>query len=139
MVTENLHFSVGKNIGEVLLDIAQRKIVDGYPEEAINTYTTSFDGCTNEYALMILKNQLVIEVDDNGDVNATDTLQSIQANESHIYDWWEVTKKWVNELDAIRDNRLDIIRQFDNLKLSLDIQNYNLIELANDNSDREQA
>ena len=139
MVTENLHFSVGKNIGEVLLDIAQRKIVDGYPEEAINTYTASFDGCTNEYALMILKNQLVIEADDNGDVNATDTLQSIQANKSHIYDWWEVTKKWVNELDAIRDNRLDIIRQFDNLKLSLDIQNYNLVELANDNSDREQA
>lgn len=86
MATESLHFSVGKNIGEVLLDIAQRKIIDGYPEEAINTYIASFDGCTNEYALMILKNQLVIEVDDNGDVNATDIPQSIQANNPHIYD-----------------------------------------------------
>lgn len=44
MATEILHFSVGKNIGEVLLDIAQGKIIDGCPEEAINTYTTSFDG-----------------------------------------------------------------------------------------------
>ena len=78
MATESLHFSVGKNIGEVLLDIAQRKIIDGYPEEAINTYITSFDGCTNEYALMILKNQSVIKVGDDDTVNMTDDPLAIQ-------------------------------------------------------------
>jgi hypothetical protein len=49
---EVLHMRVGRNIGRVMLEIAQEHIINGDPEKAITTYTDCFCGITKEYALM---------------------------------------------------------------------------------------
>lgn len=66
-----MHMSVGKNIGRVMLEIAQECIKDGDPERAIKNYIEGFHGFTREYALMVLKNEAALVAADNGSVNLT--------------------------------------------------------------------
>ena len=61
MKTETLHMTLGENIGEILLDIAQNKIINGKPNECINVYCESLIGFNTEYIFMVLKNEAVLK------------------------------------------------------------------------------
>ena len=62
----NLQMKLGENLGDILLEIAQENIRKGEPEKAIETYTSSLHGFTDEYALMLLKNEGVLVTDPHG-------------------------------------------------------------------------
>lgn len=41
---DKLNIRIGKNIGTILLEIAQTAIKDGNPQKAIDTYTKALNG-----------------------------------------------------------------------------------------------
>ena len=81
-----LHMKVGRNIGRIMLEIAQEHIIDGEPEGAITTYTEGFNGMTKEHALMLLKGQSVlITMDDGSSVNMVNGEKLLEENQKYIY------------------------------------------------------
>lgn len=125
-----LHAKVGKNIGKVLLEIAQEAILAGEFDRAFETYTLSFMGMTKEHAMALLKNKYVLVADDDGvTVNMTDDAESIEANKENITDWdaWDVRK-----LDEIKET-CAALRHFKrelNLKHRIDITDCSFLALA---------
>ena len=69
---DKLNFRIGKNIGTILLEIAQTAIKDGNPQKAIDTYTKALNGFTEEYVVKVLKNDYVL-VTDGEVVSLTDS------------------------------------------------------------------
>ncbi len=121
-----LGFSLGDNIGEILLDIAQNKIKKGDFEGAIRTYTDSFEGFTRDYALKVLKNEVVIVVTDNGaNVTLTSDEDSIKENADLIVDWNYTIKKMLEDLNE-SGLFINNIRN----KVHIDLNNYCLYEIV---------
>lgn len=125
-----VHMKVGKNIGKVLLEIAQEAILAGEFDRAFETYTDSFNGMEREHAMALLKNKYVLVAEDDGvTVNMTDDAESIDANKENITDWdaWDVRK-----LDEIKDT-CAALRHFSrelNLKHRADITDCSFLALA---------
>ena len=92
MEKNTLSMRLGENLGEILLDIAQEHIIKGEPEKAIETYTKSLHGFTEEYALMLLKNKAVLKTDPNGiDMDFKgDDLELLSENTKNIYKWQSI-------------------------------------------------
>ena len=84
MATGTLHMKIGSNLGNVLLGIAQDNIVNGEPERAFETYTKSFNGMDESYALQILKNKFVVETCEDG-VNITYYRDTYGENTEQFY------------------------------------------------------
>ena len=94
-----VHFKFGENLGNILLGIAQDNIVKGKPERAFETYTKSFNGMDESYALQILKNKFVVETCEDGvNINLTDDKEALKNNVSNIYDWKHIIENLDNEL-----------------------------------------
>lgn len=102
--TTQMHMSVGKNIGKVMLEIAQDCIKDGDPERAIKNYIEGFHGFTREYALMVLKNEAAIVAADGGTVNLTDDPEVLEENRQNMFDWPMILKGRYDYLEALRDS-----------------------------------
>ena len=120
-----LCFSLGDNIGEILLDIAQYKIKKGDFEGAIKTYTDSFEGFTRNYALKVLKNEAVIVVTDNGaGIDLVDDEDSIKENAELIVDWNHTIKKTLGDL-----NESCLFISSIRNKVSIDLNDYCLYEM----------
>ena len=129
MCTEALHMRIGSNLGEILLDIAQNNIKTGNIEKAISTYTDSLQGFTKEYALMCLKNEAVLTVDEeNQDMKLQDDKELLKENAHLIYDWNLILKNKKDLLNSIRDKRLHIIEEFNRLYFG-NIEDYSIIEM----------
>ena len=121
-----LGFSLGDNIGEILLDIAQNKIKKGDFEGAIKTYTDSFEGFTRDYALKVLKNEVVIVVTDNGaGIELVSDEDSIKENAELIVDWNHTIKKMLEDL---KESCL-FINSIRN-KVFIDLNDYCLYEMV---------
>lgn len=128
-----LSFSLGDNIGEILLDIAQNKIKKGDFEGAIKTYTDSFEGFTYDYALKVLKNEVVIIVTDNGArISLSDDEDNIKENTKLIVDWDHIIKKTLKDLNE----SCLFINSIRN-KVSIDLNDYCLYEMINSLEDGE--
>ena len=126
-----LGFSLGDNIGEILLDIAQNKIKKGDFEGAIKTYTDSFEGFTRDYALKVLKNEAVIVVADNGaGIELVSDEDSIKENTELIVDWNHTIKKMMEDLNE-SCLFIDSIRN----KASIDLNDYCLYEMISSRGD----
>ena len=94
-----MHMKLGENLGEILLNIAQEKILKGDPLGAINTYTESLVGIPEEYVVMILKNQAVLQTNPDGiNMDFSDDPQVLKENEKNIYNWLNLISKKDNEL-----------------------------------------
>ena len=129
MSTEALHMRIGSNLGEILLDIAQNNIKTGNIEKAITTYTDSLQGFTKEYALMCLKNEAVLTVDEyNQVIDLQDDSELLKENAHLIYDWNLILKNKKDLLNSIRDKRLHIIEEFNRLYFG-NIEDYSIIEM----------
>lgn len=109
-----LHMKVGRNIGRIMLEIAQEHIINGEPEGAITTYTEGFGGMTKEYALMLLKGQSVlITMDDGSSVNMVNDEKLLEENQKYIYNWNMHIKKLYQSLIELRNERNEVKKQFE--------------------------
>jgi hypothetical protein len=113
-----LHMKVGENLGEILLDISQNKILSGNPEEAFKVYEDALQGFTKEYALMCLTNAAVLKTTGDGEVSLTDDVQDRIDNQKNILDWNLIMRNKLDTLNAYRSNRLECIKQFQKNMLS---------------------
>ena len=111
---EELHMKVGRNIGRIMLEIAQEHIINGEPEGAITTYTEGFGGMTKEHALMLLKGQCVlITMDDGTSVNMVNDEKLLEENKKYIYNWNMHIKKLYQSLIELRTARNEVKKQFE--------------------------
>ena len=108
-----VNFKLGENLGNVLLEIAQEHIINGQPEKAIETYTISFEGMDESYALQILKNKFVVETCEDGvNINLSDDAAVRAANSSNIYNWQELMDKKDTNLREMREAYCKIVNDF---------------------------
>lgn len=92
---------IGDNIGKILLEIAQTAIQDGDPQKAIETYTRSLNGFTEEYVIKLLKNEYVLVTNaDGASVNMTDWQNERIFNRENITDWDFWLKGKLDEMKA---------------------------------------
>lgn len=96
---KTIEWKVGPQLGEHLLEIAQGMISDGNPDAAMELYKTAVIGITDEYIMTILKNEMVLTVDENGkEFNLVDYQDEIDRNARNMTDWNYVTGKLAREI-----------------------------------------
>lgn len=65
MATETVHFRIGENFGALLASIAQEHLTErNNPIQALKTITDSLHGCPTDMAVLILKGDIVLVVDE---------------------------------------------------------------------------
>lgn len=118
---------VGSNLGEILLDIAQNKILGDNPEDAFSTYIDSLCGFTKEYALMCLKNEAVLVTTGDSDVNLVDDKNFIDDNSKNIYNWNLIIRNRLDDINILIDILAKCTKEF-NVIYHLPIDDYSLID-----------
>lgn len=125
----NLHMRIAGNLGDILLEIAQNNILEGNIEKAFSIYTDSLYGFTKEYAMMLLKNQAVLVVNEEEQtMDLKDDSELLQENADKILDWEYLIKDKINTLDNILDSRNVAQKEFYNYYKG-DVENYNIYEM----------
>ncbi len=125
----HLHMRIGNQLGEILLQTAQEKIKNGECQKAIELYTESFHGFTEEYVSKVLRNEMVLVTDEDGiNMNLVDDKEVIESNKSNIYDWWSIIKSDIEYIDELRDYRNDIMKKFSYV-CKENIENVNIREV----------
>ena len=103
---ETIHFKIGPNLGNILLEICQDEISKGNIDKAISTYVDYLNGFTKEYVLKVLKNEFVLITQPNGEgVELTDDKDIIEKNEHNILDWNYIIDSRLQTLYDCRDTR----------------------------------
>ena len=128
----NLHMKIGSNLPELLLSISQEHILNGDVEKGIETYIESLCGFTKEYALMVLKNKVVLVVnEDEQTINLNDDEILRMNNQDHIYDWNVILSNQLNSLNEWKKTRNDCKEKFERIHgmRSRDIEDYSLKEM----------
>jgi len=83
-----LQFTLGENINEVLLDIAQNKMKAGDFDGALQVYTQSFEGFPETLAVGILQGKYAIRPIDGGrNIDVTDDADVLEESRTHLEDW----------------------------------------------------
>ena len=132
---DKLNIRIGKNIGTILLEIAQTAIKDGNPQKAIDTYTKALNGFTEEYAVKVLKNDYVL-VTDGEVVSLTDSESERISNKGNITDWNFWFERKLEYMTEICKSLNSIEKQFErygnilDFNITIPIKNYFGLELA---------
>ena len=132
---DKLNIRIGKNIGTILLEIAQTAIKDGNPQKAIDTYTKALNGFTEEYAVKVLKNEYVL-VTDGEVVSLTDSESERISNNGNITDWNFWLERKLEYMTEICKSLNSIEKQFGrygnilDFNITIPIKNYFGLELA---------
>lgn len=132
---DKLNIRIGKNIGAILLEIAQTAIKDGNPQKAIDTYTKALNGFTEEYAVKVLKNDYVL-VTDGEVVSLTDSESERISNKGDITDWNFWLESKLEYMTEICKSLNSIEKQFErygnilDFNITIPIKNYFGLELA---------
>lgn len=132
---DKLNIRIGKNIGTILLEIAQTAIKDGNPQKAIDTYTKALNGFTEEYAVKVLKNEYVL-VTDGEVVSLTDSDSERISNKGNITDWNFWLERKLEYMTEICKSLNSIEKQFGrygnilDFNITIPIKNYFGLELA---------
>lgn len=132
---DKLNIRIGKNIGTILLEIAQTAIKDGNPQKAIDTYTKALNGFTEEYAVKVLKNDYVL-VTDGEVVSLTDSETERISNKGNIIDWNFWFERKLEYMTEICKSLNSIEKQFErygnilDFNITIPIKNYFGLELA---------
>lgn len=94
-----LQFTLGENINEILLDIAQNKMKTGDFNGAIQVYTQSFEGFPEELAIGILQGEYAIKPIDGGrSINVTDNAEVVEESKTHLQDWNTVINSSIKQI-----------------------------------------
>lgn len=121
---------IGDNLGNILLEIAQEKIVRGEPEKAFNTYINSLHGFTKEYALQVLKNEGVLVVDEENQILNLETSKDIiKTNKKNIYNWTNIVNEKYDFLEEILESIYNIRNKFSKY-YNENIDDVNLTEIV---------
>ena len=64
--------TLGNGLGNILANIAQTKLVEGNPEEALNVYYQSLPGITEEFIINLLKGDAVLYTSSDTELSYTD-------------------------------------------------------------------
>lgn len=132
---DKLNIRIGKNIGTILLEIAQTAIKDGNPQKAIDTYTKALNGFTEEYVVKVLKNDYVL-VTDGEVVSLTDSESERISNNGNITDWNFWLERKLEYMTEICKSLNRIEKQFGrygnilDFNITIPIKNYFGLELA---------
>lgn len=132
---DKLNIRIGKNIGTILLEIAQTAIKDGNQQKAIDTYTKALNGFTEEYAVKVLKNDYVL-VTDGEVVTLTDSESERISNKGNITDWNFWLESKLEYMTEICKSLNSIEKQFErygnilDFNITIPIKNYFGLELA---------
>ena len=132
---DKLNIRIGKNIGTILLEIAQTAIKDGNPQKAIDTYTKALNGFTEEYVVKVLKNDYVL-VTDGEVVSLTDSESERISNKGNITDWNFWLERKLEYMTEICKSLNSIEKQFGrygnilDFNITIPIKNYFGLELA---------
>lgn len=132
---DKLNIRIGKNIGTILLEIAQTAIKDGNPQKAIDTYTKALNGFTEEYAVKVLKNDYVL-VTDGEVVSLTDSESERISNKGNITDWNFWLERKLEYMTEICKSLNSIEKQFErygnilDFNITIPIKKYFGLELA---------
>ena len=129
---------IGNQLGEILLQTAQEKIKNGECQKAIELYTESLHGFTEEYVGKVLRNEMVLVTDEDGvTMNLVDDEELIEKNKSNMYDWWSIVKNEIEYLDKLRDYRIEVKEKFNRICIE-DIDDVNLREVMLEYMDEDQ-
>lgn len=124
-----LSMRLGENLGKILLEIAQEHIRKGEPDKAIETYTSSLHGFTEEYALMLLKNKGILVTSPNGmDMSLKDDTELLDANKKNIYNWQSIMNKQEEYISELRTENHKIATSFILNSKHNSINDFNLME-----------
>lgn len=132
---DKLNIRIGKNIGTILLEIAQTAIKDGNPQKAIDIYTKALNGFTEEYVVKVLKNDYVL-VTDGEVVSFTDSESERISNKGNITDWNFWLERKLEYMTEICKSLNSIEKQFGrygnilDFNITIPIKNYFGLELA---------
>lgn len=119
---------IGSGLADLMLGIAQDDILKGETEKAISIYVDGLQGFTKEYAIQVLKNEMVLKVDTHTqNMCLTDEDEHIQANKKNIYDWEDLLEdKWAS-ICELKTACTELRDEFF-VMTSTPIVNFNLIE-----------
>ena len=93
------HFTIGENLGKILLEIAQTEIQKGNLDKVFSTYTDSLIDFPQQYVMSLLKNEMVLVTNENhSEVLLSDETVDIENNKSNIFDWNFIMKKKLSDL-----------------------------------------
>lgn len=122
---------VGSQIGDILLDIANEKILKGDLDGAIRTYTESLHGFSEKYAKKVITNQVVLLFDEHTqEAKLSDDADIIKLNQTKILDWQGTMEDLVSVLrEAIYDANINID---DITKLRIYQNDYSLFQIFDD-------
>ena len=123
------HMKIGSNLPKILLEIAQENILDGDVEKGITTFTDSLNGFNKEYALMCLKNEAVLVVNEEEQTMVLDDDEQLRnENQEYLYDWNKLLNDQENYLVNLANNLQETKRLFENIEdmRARDIEDYSL-------------
>lgn len=128
MSKKSLQFTVGENINEILLDIAQNKMVQDDIEGALDVYRQSLANIPDKFILGILRGEYALKVTDGGaTVSLTDDEDVVTESRTHLRDW---NREIYKILEDLRMNRQTIIRL--RQLTPIDLNNYKLTQFDED-------
>lgn len=108
-----MHFSLGENFGNVILGIAQENIAKGNFAKGISTFTDSFPGMSEDFALKLLRNEYVILPQNDGTIKCSDDALIRKANIKSIYKWDFIIKSRCAELNSDVECIIDLFKRYD--------------------------
>lgn len=119
---------IGSGLGDLLLSMAQENILKGDTDKAIDLYVNGLNGFTKEYAIQVLKNEMVLKVDTcTQEMYLTDEDGDIQANKKNMYDWQDLLEdKWIT-ICELKTACTELTNEFLTLT-NKSIVDFNLIE-----------
>ena len=126
---EHLNMKIGTNLPKILLEIAQENILNGDVEKGITIYTNSLHGFNKEYALMCIKNEAVLIVnEDEQTIVLNDDVKLRNKNKENLYDWNKLLNEQELHLVNLANELQETKRLFENINdMGIrDIENYSL-------------
>lgn len=131
MTKRILHFSLGRNIGSVLLDIAQNNIENCDFDKAFTTYTDSLHGFTKELVLKVLKGECVVVCNEDGSgVTVTNEQEAMDENKMYLRDWQHQIRKLVENIDAYRGGVAELKNKLRRYYVDMNDINLSLLEVS---------
>lgn len=123
---ERLIMRCGENIGNVLLNIAQEYIKNGNSQKALETYTKSFHGFTEDLVIELLKNKYVLITSEDGlSVNVDNSEDLLLSNKENIYNWQSIFQRSIKELSELSQSLKQIKTEFET-KIHYSILDYDI-------------
>lgn len=126
-----LSMRIGKNIGNLLLELAQENIIKGEPEKAVSLYSECLSGFTKEYSIAVLQNKYVLCIDEeNQELYLSDNPDLIIKNfkDNHFYDWNKVLFNLNNDIEETQQYCQILSDEFSRIVKNASIYDFNILE-----------